>query len=145
MTKESHHDSARQRLFQRPAKGLLAYSQDLIEELDRELTDVFPGARDLLYHFLDGRAILSPPDLTRTLAAAKIDPAANEKVTDFLLYCGVLGIKSADYDHFIFGVNYDLRQLKIRAGRIIDAQYVINPAFWPGLNIQAPVARNALI
>jgi hypothetical protein len=125
-------------------KGLLAYSQDLIEELDRELTDVFPGARDLLYHFLDGQAILSPPDLTRTLAAAKIDPAANEKVTDFLLYYGVLGIKSADYDHFIFGVNYDLRQLKIRAGRIIDAQYVINPAFWPGLNIQAPVARNAL-
>jgi hypothetical protein len=138
--------------FQRPrittediTKGLLAYSQDLIEELDRELTDVFPGARDLLYHFLDGQAILSPPDLTRTLAAAKVDPADNEKVTDFLLYYGVLGIKSADYDHFIFGVNYDLRQLKIRAGRIIDAQYVINPAFWPGLNIQAPVARNALI
>ena len=27
-------------------RGLLAYSQDLIEELDRELTDVFPEARD---------------------------------------------------------------------------------------------------
>ena len=46
-------------------KGLLAYSQDLIEELDRELTDVFPEARDLLYHFLDGQAVLSHIDLTR--------------------------------------------------------------------------------
>jgi hypothetical protein len=56
----------------------------------------------------------------------------------------VLGIKSADHDHFIFGVNYDLRQLKIRAGRIIDAQYVINPAFLPGVSIRRPVARNGL-
>ena len=87
---------------------------------------------------------MSPP-IFRTLAAAKIDPAANEKVTDFLLYYGVLGIRSADQDHFIFGVNYDLRQLKIRAGRIIDAHYIINPAFWPGLNILTPVARNALV
>jgi hypothetical protein len=126
------------------SKGLRAYSQDLIEELDRELTDVFPEARDLLYHFIDGQAILSAADLTGTLTAAKIDPAANEKVTDFLLYYGVLGIKSVDQDHFIFGVNYDLRQLKIRASRIIDAHYIINPAFWPGLNIQAPAARMAL-
>lgn len=125
-------------------KGLLAYSQDLIEELDRELTDVFPVARDLLYHFLDAQTVLSPPDLTGILAAAKINPADHEKVIDFLLYYGVLGIRSADQEYFIFGVNYDLRQLKIRAGRIVDALYIINPAFWPGLNIQAPVARNAL-
>ena len=44
-------------------KGLLAYSQDLIEELDRKLTDVFPGARDLLYHFLDGQAFCRRPTL----------------------------------------------------------------------------------
>ena len=44
-------------------RGLLAYSQDLIEELDRELTDVFPEARDLL-SFLDGRRFCRPPILS---------------------------------------------------------------------------------
>jgi hypothetical protein len=52
-------------------------------------------------------------------------------VTDFLLYYGVLGIRSADQDHFIFGVNCDLRQLKIRAARIVDAHYIINSDFGP--------------
>jgi hypothetical protein len=55
----------------------------------------------------------------------------------------VLGIRSLEHDHFIFGVNYDLRQLKIRAGRVPEAHYIINPAFWPGLSIE-PVAPDAL-
>jgi len=29
-------------------KGIRAYSQDLLVELDHELTDVFPAAKDLL-------------------------------------------------------------------------------------------------
>jgi hypothetical protein len=53
--------------------------QDLVEELDRELTDVFPAARDLLYHFLDAQAVLSPADLTGTLTAANIEPADHER------------------------------------------------------------------
>ena len=71
------------------------------------------------------------------VAAAKIDESDFDKVTDFLLYYGVLGIRSNDHDHFIFGVNYDLRQLKIRAGRGAGlSKYLINPAFWPGLGIE---------
>ncbi len=123
-------------------KGLRTYSQDLVEELDRELTDVFPAARDLLYHFLDAHAVLSPADLSAVFTAAKIEPEDHERVIDFLLYYGVLGIRSHGHDHFIFGVNYDLRQLKIRASRLVDANYTINPAFWPGLSIEPPVAPN---
>ena len=93
-------------------KGLLAYSQDLVEELDRELTDVFPAAQDLLYHFLDADAVLSALELGAILNAARIEPADHEKVIDFLLYYGVVGIRSLDNDHYIFGVNYDLRQLE---------------------------------
>ena len=33
------------------ARGVRTYSQDLITEVDRELTDVFPGARKLIYDF----------------------------------------------------------------------------------------------
>ena len=43
-------------------KGIRAYSQDLLVELDHELTDVFPAAKDLLYHFIDAAPHLSQGD-----------------------------------------------------------------------------------
>ena len=67
-------------------KGVTAYSQDLLEELDRELSDVFPAAKDLLYYFLDAPAILSSAQLDSILSEGKIDKSEREKVTDFLLY-----------------------------------------------------------
>jgi hypothetical protein len=116
-------------------KGLKAYSADLLEELDRELADVFPEARDLLYHFLDAPGLLTPDQLTVILTEAKV--ADCEKVTDFLLYYGVLGIQAADSEYFIFNVNYDLRVLKIRAERGADSiRYIINPAFWPAFGVK---------
>jgi hypothetical protein len=116
-------------------KGLKAYSADLLEELDRELTDVFPEARDLLYHFLDAPAVLTPAELVAILHGACIDN--QEKMTDFLLYYGVLGIQAGGTDYFIFNVNYDLKVLKIRAERGKDAtRYSVNPAFWPAFGIK---------
>jgi len=50
--------------------------------------------------------------------------------------------KHSETDHFIYSVNYDLKVLKIRAGRHTDtADYVVNPAFWPALGIK-PVRDN---
>jgi hypothetical protein len=116
-------------------KGLKAYSADLLEELDRELTDVFPEARDLLYHFLDAPAVLTPAELAAILRGAGVDN--HEKMTDFLLYYGVLGIQAGDADYFIFNVNYDLKVLKIRAERGKDAiRYTVNRAFWPAFGIK---------
>ena len=117
-------------------KGVMAYSQDLLEELDRELTDVFPAAKDLLYYFLDAPAVLRSAQLDSILAEGKIDEGDREKVINFLLYYGVLGTRLGDRDFFIYSVNYDLRVLKIRAQRHTDtADYVINPAFWPALGV----------
>jgi hypothetical protein len=116
-------------------KGLKAYSADLLDELDRELTDVFPEARDLLYHFLDAPGVLTADQLASILTGAKV--AEREKVTDFLLYYGVLGIQAVDAEYFIFNVNYDLRVLKIRAERGADTiRYIINPAFWPAFGVK---------
>jgi hypothetical protein len=117
-------------------KGLTAYSQDLLEELDRELTDVYPGAKDLLYYFLDAPEVMTSQKLDAIFAEAGIAAADREKVVDFLLYYGVLGTRLADVDHFIYSVNYDLKVLKIRAQRHQGtADYVVNPAFWPALGI----------
>ncbi len=116
-------------------KGLRAFSQDLLEELDRELTDVFPIAKDLLYYFLDAPATLLPAELVAILLTGGIDDDAHEKVTDFLLYYGVLGTRLNDEEFFIFNVNYDLKVLKVRVNRG-NTVFIINPAFWPALGIR---------
>ena len=119
-------------------KGLKSYSADLLEELDRELTDVFPDAQDLLYHFLDAPAVLTSANLSAIFDSARIDPADYEKVLDFLLYYGVLGVKISETEYFIYTVSYDLKVLKIRADRgKDDTRYVVNPAFWPTFGIAA--------
>jgi hypothetical protein len=119
-------------------KGILAYSQDLLVELDHELTDVFPVAKDLLYYFIDARAEQSFISLQGYICAAGIDRKHVELVIDFLLYYGILGVKAQSGDDiYIFNVNYDLKVLKIRAERGGDGEkYVISPAFRPALGIR---------
>jgi hypothetical protein len=121
-------------------KGMRAYSDDLLKELSRELSDVHPEACDLLYYFLDAQNTLTPSGLQGILISAGISSDQHANVLDFLLYYGVLGIRSGGVDYFIYTVNYDLKILKIRAARDISAQYVINPAFWPALSITHAVS-----
>jgi hypothetical protein len=81
--------------------------------------------------------VLTAQKLEAILGEANIDAVEREKVVDFLLYYGVLGTRLGDIDHFIYSVNYDLRVLKIRAQRHQGtADYVVNPAFWPALDIK---------
>ena len=118
-------------------KGLRAYSADLLEELDRELNDVFPSAGDLLYHFLDSQASLRSEELENIYKNAQINSAMYGTVTDFLLYYGVLGVETEQSPYFIYIVNYDLKILKIRAERGGSVtRYTINPAFHPALAIR---------
>lgn len=119
-------------------KGVRAYSQDLLVELDHELTDVFPDSRDLLYHFIDAEPQLTGSALVELITSAGIAASDAQRVIDFLLYYGILGIQDAtEQVHYIFGVNYDLKVLQIRAARAGgDAVYVMNPAFRPALGIR---------
>ena len=107
-------------------------------ELDHELTDVFPAARDLLYHIIDTPSHLSSSELIALIASAGIDTGDVARVIDFLLYYGILGVRTSDEQvHYIFNVNYDLKVLQIRALRAADVgAYVMNPAFRPALGIK---------
>lgn len=118
-------------------KGVRAYSQDLLVELDHELSDVFPAARDLLYQFIDASSQMSVQQLESLIRDAGIGDLEIGKVVDFLLYYGILGVRtSEDQIHYIFNVNYDLKVLQVRAARISEgAVYVMNPAFRPALGI----------
>lgn len=118
-------------------KGLAAYSQDLLLELDKELTDVFPSAKDFLYHFLDASPELNKEEMFKLFEEAGIDEAEYPNLLNFLLYYGVIGLNSGAEITYIFDINYDLRKLSIRIDRSNgNATFCINPAFWPSLNIR---------
>ena len=97
---------------------------------------MFPETRDLLYHFLDAPAAMTRDQLTTVFDSAKLNLVTHEQVLNFLLYYGVLGIRTADNEYFIYTVNCDLRMLKIREERGRGStRYVLNPAFWPTFDI----------
>jgi hypothetical protein len=117
-------------------KGVKAYSQDLLIELDHELADVFPTAPDLLYSFLDHTKEATKTELLETLRAGGVREEEIEKVFEFLLYYGVIGLKTDSGIQYIFDVNYDSKILSVRAHRLAEkATFTINPAFWDALGI----------
>jgi hypothetical protein len=121
-------------------RGLRAYSNDLLVELDHELTDVFPAAKDLLYHFLDAPAVMSDLELNTLIKSAGVDASDVRRLIDFLIYYGVFGLRTEEADLFIYQVNYNPKMIEARAQRAgKNASYVVNPAFWPALSIKSPV------
>jgi hypothetical protein len=64
-------------------KGLRAYSNDLLVELDHELTDVFPAACDLLCHFLDADAVMSDGELSALIRNAGMEGSNIRRVIEF--------------------------------------------------------------
>ena len=117
-------------------KGLRAYSQDMLTDLGHELVDIFPGAKDLLYYFMDSGLEMSLADLKGVLNLASVDEADHTLVIDFLFYYGVIGLRTDKGDQYIFNVNYDPKVLQIRAELAGDqVRYVMNPAFAPALGI----------
>lgn len=118
-------------------RGAAAYSQDLLIELDRELSDVYPFTRDLLYHFVGCSSVIGSDGLAKIFDDAEIPTEYREAVSEFLLYHGVLGLKNENDEQFIFDLGYDMRQVKVRVKRLgEDVKYVINPAFAPALDIK---------
>ncbi|MFZ6731174.1 P-loop ATPase, Sll1717 family [Undibacterium sp. Ji42W] len=117
-------------------KGIKAFSQDLLIELDHELSDVCPDVPDLLYHFIDQPSEVSKFDLMSTLTSGGVGADQLEKVFIFLLYYGVIGLKTETGVQYIFDVSYDSKILTTRAQRLGEnARYVFNPAFWDALGI----------
>lgn len=120
-------------------KGLQSYSNDLVLEADRELTDVEPSAEGLLYEFVGEPTEMSEEDLHLLLQVQGVATDKIQNVTDYLLYLGSLGIKVGDEDpRYIYDFGYDLRILNaIRRKNSDRLLFVLNPAFWPALEVKS--------
>ena len=84
-------------------------------EVDRELGDVFPQARKLVYEFSEENA--APPPL----------------------YYGVLGVrKTGEETICIYDVNYDVEMLRVRIRKWGGStKYIVNSALWPALKVKS--------
>ena len=119
-------------------KGMKAYSQDLLVELDHELADVFPQGPNILYALLDRPSTATRAELHGLFLASGLDEETADRVFGFLLYYGVIGLQIENDVQYIFDVNYDSKILTTRAQRQgADAKFVMNPAFWDALGITA--------
>jgi hypothetical protein len=120
------------------ARGLTTYAQDLVIEVDRELSDVFPKAKKLIYEFSEENSEFSADELSTLVQCTGLDESDAERVITFLLYYGVLGVKRPSEDTLhIYDVNYDIEMLRVRIRKWGgSAKYVVNPALWPGLKVK---------
>jgi hypothetical protein len=118
-------------------KGLKAYSLDLITEADQELTDIIGSETALLYYFIGEGDEFDRLRLETILKGAGISDDRIESVIEFLLYYGFLGIKiGSENVRYIFDFGYDMKLLKVLVSKNEQAlSYVLNPAFYPGLNL----------
>jgi hypothetical protein len=118
-------------------KGLHAYSNDLIIDFDRELGDVEPAAAGLVYEFLAEPSEITRDDLRKLIVNHGAAAEDCERIKDFLLYYGILGIYASSAEPiYIYQVGYDEKKLGVLEKKVGDrVRYAINPAFWPGLEI----------
>ena len=130
------HDKIREADF---LQGETAYSTDLVQQISLELQDVFPGGENSLFALIEAPRLLDNNQLRIRLAQTSVPEDRWEELTDLLLWYGVLGIlrKSCE-ETYIYDVNYEMRKLRalVAARPTKELVYVVNPAFWRGLDTE---------
>jgi hypothetical protein len=118
-------------------KGLDAYSNDLLVEADQELADIDRKASRLIYNFLGESTEYTHEELKILLDNGELTPDDTDKVIEFMLYYGILGISYAGNDpQYIFDIGYNMEIFKTRITKNLAAiRFTLNPAFWPALHI----------
>jgi len=119
-------------------RGLRTFSQDLVVEVGRELTDVFPHAAKLIYEFSEENSQFTHDEMMTLIGLFGLEEIAAEKVISFLFYYAIIGVQRGDGDPlYIYDVEYNIEMLYVRIRKWGDTtKYVVNPALWPALNVK---------
>lgn len=116
--------------------GEAQYSTKLVNDISYELQDVCPEASDILYEMLEIPKEFPEAVMTKILSKIPDEDQTREKILNLLLWYGVLGFRRSDDETaFIYSVGYDMKRLAalIDKRRATGLVYVVNPAFWKGL------------
>lgn len=117
-------------------KGVRAYSSDLLIEADQELTDIEPAANKLIYQFVNESTEYTREEVNLLYELHGLDKEKWNRVTEFLMYFGVVGIRHHNEDAvYIYSVGYDMQILRTLLSKFTTATFTINPALWPALGV----------
>lgn len=126
-------------------QGEESYSTQLVNDINYEMRDVFPPAFNALYEFIECPTDLDEDSLKEIFYRISNDKKTQERILDLLLWYGVIGFRRQDgKPAFIYSVRYDIRRLStlLKKRKLQgDVIYMINPAFWKGLEIQVPATH----
>lgn len=118
-------------------KGLNAFSNDLLAEINLEIRDIFPTAGKLLTGFILSEIELSEIQLQEILIKQVQNINEIPKVVELLLWYCFLGVRHENEVKYIYSTNYSIdimNALILKKGDSVI--YVINPGFHPALMIE---------
>jgi hypothetical protein len=121
------------------AKGVEAFSSDLVVDIGYEIRDVMPAAENILYAFIDEPQTIPANELESLLTRGGISVEQIPDIITILLWYGVLGVRRMDgMVTYIYNVNYEMPILRGIMRKLLEhgLVYVVNPAFVPGLQIR---------
>jgi hypothetical protein len=119
-------------------EGEAQYSTKLVNDIGYEIKDIFPQTGDVLYELLGAPREMTKAFVTDLLSKVSSNIVVREKLLELLLWYGVLGFRRDDGEpSFIYSVGYDMKRLKALIDRRPerDLVFIVNPAFWKGLEI----------
>jgi len=114
------------------------YSTQLVNDISYEIQDVYPPAQNVLYELLECSCELKISTINEILSKLSEDKAIQERILDLLLWYGVIGFRRDNGEAtYIYSVRYDMKRLKtlMKKHEQDDLIFIINPAFWKGLEI----------
>ncbi len=120
-------------------KGEEQYSTQLINDIYFEIQDVYPPAKESLYELIECPAELDKTSLDSILTNLSTEDEVRKNILNLLLWYGVIGFRRLDNEPtYIYSVRYDMKRLKTLLRKHGDEGfiYIINPAFWKGLEIK---------
>jgi len=119
-------------------KGLAAFSDDLLSELNLEIRDVFPHAETVLYAFLGSSRRLSKEMLNNRLVGHGVSADKINDLTEMLFWFGFLGFIWTDGSpRFIYSFHYNMKVMQGAHAQLLASgvTYVLNPAFATALGL----------
>jgi len=124
--------------------GLSEFSNDICVEADREISDVEPSAKGIVYQFIKENSEMSQDEVAAVIKNAlgelNYSETVANKISDFLLYFGFLGIRDGtDEPEYIYDFHYNMQAMTTAISKSRGAfNFCIHPAFWPALKIRQP-------
>ncbi len=121
-------------------QGESAYSTDLVNQISLELEDVFPGGEEGLFALIEAPSLLDNLQLSERIARTRVPPEQHDDLVRLLLWYGVIGVlRKSGEETYIYNVNYEMKILSALISKrpATELVYVVNRAFWRGLDIEA--------